>query len=973
MALYDPATFLPWLNNFRVQPDSPASHCWINGDSLLRIDIPASSREEMEERLAIHLEDGVPHCLAELPGVEQTLRSSIRLRYPGNIEAPFPEMFLAHWCRLMQQLMGEILQIDSHEDPQYTAFIIANEEPWIRGSTQEWNFTMVFPYCRVETGAVTRILDRLAELIRQENLLRYLERLPDDINVLVPSLATRPHLLLGGVERHTTQTNDAPLSILYVFGVQTRERLENGGTATVIENRNELFWTDYCRLFQSNILSPQVIGRHPISTWFGLLLSLTFADQLTLERNVATPRPPPARASNVTADPRSWEARFNLINELRSMIKIDRLTSRPDWREIGRIIYYMSFGSEVGLETWEEWSDSSAREGRPSLKKDCYDEWEDIADVGTDGLTEKSLRWFAFIDNPVMYADWHNKRLADAYQSACSLHEHDVAKAFAEKFPFNFMYGAGVWWHFSQHRWNEDPEMQTLKESMVEGFHASLSAYRDRRSMELGRARPAEKKTIENETKILEKLCGMLKKPTFKNNVIKELMIIREMTCPNFSSLRDNRPDLLVCHNGVLSFHEDQVVLRDGKPEDYCTLSTKIRYLDMGNGRPNDSDPAMTGQLRTIQVKAVRRYFEQMYPNPRVRLWAIRYYCSCLRGGNRDKLAVIAIGDGNDSKSQLVKLLAKTLGDYFGKFEKEALLAFSKKSPGAANPMIDRLKGRRMGAADELDNRAPMSAAAFRYYTGGDTQLTRDLFMKGSQMKEWPNQFKLFGTTNKALIFDDPTVQALWNRLRYLPHTARWLPASEVPVDRAEQDRLGRYPLDPDFEDQIPKMAVPFLSLLVMEYRYGYARFRLPPCEEITNLTNTYRLQGDIFLSFINNHVTKTGNREHKVTSIKLYATFKLFYKQRCPGGPIPKDSIFFSEIGHKGIEPEGNAYLGIQLAEVVNDEDGARVSNRGQATMSPEQVAQANLMANLISQQVPLRPTVPTTPTVRLSPLVRP
>src|SRR5690606_39029632 len=118
-----------------------------------------------------------------------------------------------------------------------------------------------------------------------------------------------------------------------------------------------------------------------------------------------------------------------------------------------------------------------------------------------------------------------------------------------------------------------------------------------------------------------------------------------------FTTYLDINTELTCVTNGVLEVNGNTVEFRPSKPQDYISKCVNIPYhSSYSNDHP--------------QVRECYKWFGQVFTDKDMLHHFLKFCASCLRGGNNDKIFPIWTGDGDNSKSMMVKLFESTFGEY---------------------------------------------------------------------------------------------------------------------------------------------------------------------------------------------------------------------------------------------------------------------------------------------------------------------
>ena len=109
----------------------------------------------------------------------------------------------------------------------------------------------------------------------------------------------------------------------------------------------------------------------------------------------------------------------------------------------------------------------------------------------------------------------------------------------------------------------------------------------------------------------------------------------------------DANPRLIGFENGVYDLESDE--FREGRPEDYVSLSTGINYIEYDAENPYIDD--------------INNFMEKVLVNRNVREYVWTLFASILDGTNRDEKFHMWTGSGSNGKSKIVDLF-HTIGEY---------------------------------------------------------------------------------------------------------------------------------------------------------------------------------------------------------------------------------------------------------------------------------------------------------------------
>lgn len=887
-------------------------------------DKTVENNEKRDQNEEIGPEDQL--WFAEIPGKSLMFTVDFKFSFPYSSNQELsPENYLP------QDFQNELVSdLQSYIDENFFELlngvnkiaVLSFSDPWIEKLVNDANVVSIFlrvqfPNMRIDSKDWYNISEELKEVFKKSELFDLLEcqSLFPIEDCLLSRKADSPILMYGSI----SDTIKKPLSHYEIIGSNDNEITGNW-------ELKQIFSVNFHLHSRSQFLNPNELEEQAEYSDFQdyllpYFLSIEYPINEISKRKV-TIHEPIVESKKPDSNAVEEESDFEMALRFLKMLSPKRfLLNETDWLNIGKALYYSCSGEEQGLLTWikmtKEIIAQKEENSLPYFIKDsveitCYKNYDTFQ---CGHITVRTLAWFAAKDSPELYREWQKVWVDNAIERSFLYQgtQSDLAEAFYRRYWLQYVFDPsstkGTWYRFKNHRWHEIMHgIKGLRDVISHEFVKNYERYNERLTKQITQAASEEDKSkLEKKVKLTFKIIKDLKTSAFKNGVVKELT--EKFTDENFSRARDSNYFLTGMTNGILEVSNDRVLFRDGKPEDYITMSTRIPYRE-------------DFTFNTPIVQECMRWFEMVYVDEEVREFFLKFGASGLVGRNLTKNFFIFSGDGNNSKSMIVRGFEEAWGDYVFKIPVEAL-SQKYSDPSKASPHLARGLATRFGFTEEPEKSVELSAGVIKRYTGNDKMFTRKLNENGG---EQVMTFKTVMGTNDLPIIPNPDT-AIRGRVCIIPHDSIWM--NDAPPTFEEQMKLRRFPLDKNFEKKIPSLAPAFLWILVKYFPAFVKNFDQPAA--IKERCQQYWLTKDLYAIYINERIQKKDinmNYEEKATNITLYFKdlyndFKMWYRQNYSGSKTPDSgtakSNFIKHLGrltggaNSGV---GSGWIGHQLIE---------------------------------------------------------
>jgi P4 family phage/plasmid primase-like protien len=474
------------------------------------------------------------------------------------------------------------------------------------------------------------------------------------------------------------------------------------------------------------------------------------------------------------------------------------------------------------------------------IKKENFEEYEKIKKQTIDFYVEKALETSTEYD----LAEVLKQMFKDKY----------VCISYDKK---------GVWYVFKNHRWIQDKGL-SLREKISKDMYELFSNKCEKVNNELYEYQEDDNRReyLKRKSKIIGEVKIKLKRTNDKNNIMREAAEI--FYDGEFTRNMDTNKYLLCFNNGVIDFKNK--IFRDGYPEDYITMTTKINYIpfDIENEDIKKSSEQILHFMQTLfPIEDLNKY-----------MW--EHLASCLIGANKNQTFNVYHGSGSNGKSILADLMSVTLGEYKGTVpitlvsEKRGLI-------GGTSDEVLKLKGKRYAVMQEPSKGVKLNEGIMKELTGGDPIQARGLY---SESEIFEPQFNLVVCTNN--LFDiESNDDGTWRRIRKCDFVSKFVDENETHTD----DTPYVYPKDKDLKDKLPSFAPVFASMLVkMAFETDGV---VKDCETVNKASMKYRNGQDHIAAFICSSYERTDNPIDKVGKVGLIQHFKAWFQRE--QGTVPK------------------------------------------------------------------------------------
>ena len=511
--------------------------------------------------------------------------------------------------------------------------------------------------------------------------------------------------------------------------------------------------------------------------------------------------------------------------------------------------------SDNFIGAWIEFSKKSAkfREG------ECEDMWDNFKADG--GLGIGTLHMWAKQDNPDRYKELQNEDIHRLIMSSLSQTENDVAKVIREMYKYRFVFSSEktkVWHEFRNHIWQTHEGImlrKTFSNDIVKQYMIEFKEWSKNMTDEaLDDNAQLERFQVDIKTtlKSINDIVTKLKTTTFKAKLMKECE--EEFFDPNFIKRLDRNPNLIGFTNGVYDLEKCE--FRDGRPDDYITLSTGYDYQNSFEDEPEAID-------------FVYDFMSKLFVDEEMREYVFMLLSSFIQGNNREEGFYIFSGIGKNGKSKLMEFLQVTLGDYYYTMPTELI---TKKTSGAeqATPALAQCSKIRVAVLEEPESTDVIQVGKLKLYTGRDQINVRPLYCAPFSFTP---QFHMMLITNKL-----PKIpygeDALWRRIRVIDFNSQFV-GNPDPLKKNEFRR------DNDINKNFNKYKSAFMYIL-LGYNRVYRKCGLCDPEPVLSATRKYQQMTDMYEEFVNDILEKDPKSSVKI--LEIYTRFKAWCKNNSDG-----------------------------------------------------------------------------------------
>ena len=767
------------------------------------------------------------------------------------------------------------------------------------GDIVTMNFRLQFPFCPVEVSFQKEIIyPKIISQLRSTNVISFLSYQPLEQWDKIIDMSFKDPIPLFGSTKSTSETK---MLIKDIYSLIENDSHTTYDINEIIDLENHKHVQD--SLIDSSIIEDRIY-EYEREYYIPMFLSMFhYKGVLMPKKNLV-----------IKKNLRNLKVKYNGIETLcikfLDILSVHRFKTNNFWMDIGRALHNCFNGDDRGFNLF---CDYSVR-NKSFTKGDCQDLYYDIK---KNNITMKTIAWFAKEDNEEQYNNIMNENGQILLNKSLNETHSDVAAAFYHFYWLNIAFDGKEWFRYEdrENRWVKSEgdgilirkEISTKFVKHYEKLRFKLSgaiASIDEDNDEEEEEDTSDKEKNEKLIKKLSSIIGKLKHVGFKNSIMKALTEYAYIE--NFRKIIDTTPDYTGCLNGVIEIVDKAAIFRKGKPEDYITMTTGIKY--------NENLTWVHPKVERLQL-----WLRKVFVDKELLHHFYKDCSSFLYGRNSEKIFRIYSGGGNNSKSMIMKLQQQTLGQYACDLPISLITGQRTQSSGPT-PELAQVKGTHVGFLAEPDQEDQMKGGTIKSLTGGDRFFARMLNDNGGSIEA---TFKLVLACNRipSIVGD----KALRNRIRVIPFLSTWL--EDAPDDEIEQFKQLKFKIDYDFERKIPDMTEAFLWLMVQCYEV-YQQEGLKEPEIVKEMTKKYWEDTDFYDNFIREKITfvysdsekKVLNKNVNVNTRDLYKVFKTWFKSSYPNQQkIPAANFFRSEMINPtrlGPQNEDKNWYGITINE---------------------------------------------------------
>ena len=484
---------------------------------------------------------------------------------------------------------------------------------------------------------------------------------------------------------------------------------------------------------------------------------------------------------------------------------------------------------------------------------ECENKWESINDSYTgETYGMGSLMFWAKNDNEKMFKKAKADSLSSLIDESVKIGagaDHLIANIVYKYYEDEFI-SVNVkddWYYFNGVRW----------ERTLEGTMLRMKIHKEISMLYAGYYTKYAQKTVDNpddenfkkHLKNIQEIQIKLLKDSYVSTLMNSLrnLFYKKEIMEKF----DTDTNLLGFENGIYDLKNN--VFREGRPEDYVTMSTKVTMPVDASNLPIKLDDMIASFSLIPRYDEVYEmlddFLNKIVPLPNVKKYTLKFLAKCLSGENRDEGFYIWTGTGGNGKSKLIDLTSLCMGDYSCNLP-IALLTQKRKASGAASPEMALTMGKRLCVMQEPDVNETMNIGQMKELTGNDKIQARALF---KEPFFFTPQFKLVCMCN-----DLPNIPSnddgTWRRLEVVDFVSKF-----VDSERDVNHELNRYIKDKTIKNKIPMWVIPFFAMLLPMWRdYDENSIEIP--DEIKAKTNEYRGDNDIIGQWIEQYCEVADN-----------------------------------------------------------------------------------------------------------------
>lgn len=741
-------------------------------------------------------------------------------------------------------------------------FILETSEKWMEGKNTKVGIKYIFPNTSINRTFNDIIREKILEkLSKSENIFTYLYIMPifPLTNILQKTKEYYP--VYGS---HTEGT---------IYTLTTI--LKDGVTKCNYDNSYDIAEFElFEKINNMKHMIPEKIqddynSVESINYFLPLFFSSLFTDDKTLINNKAIDD-----MNSEEIDMEDADDEYKLAYLFIEMLSKRRLQDSCCIRNIGKIFYNISKGEDEGYYRWID----VIRKYCNSCDTNVWSEsmYEKFSIY--NNLTIKTLAFYAREDNFEKYNRWHMNFVRPDIEAAIkNPTDMLIAEAFLKSFWLEFIHlGKKDFLIFKRdiHRLvKSDDCMDEIKRMIGKEFvNKLLVLQKEYITNRINLINCGENEREEGESKYsmnikIDLLIKKLQMDKGQNSVFNSLKTISADTSKDIESMLNSNPYIFGCKNCVIEVDHTvdyKAIVREGKPEDYITLSAGVKYIEKYHMDHPD-------------IKAYIKYMKQVFVEQEYIDYMFKKESAFLIKRNIQKNFVVWIGPTNGSKSLKQKIYLKLFGNH-ATVAPPSIYFQSDKTSGM-NPAIAQMANKTVVFSSEPEDTEQFKAGVIKLLTGGDDFYARTLFEKKEKgMNACFIPIIVLNCVPNISSYDKATKK----RFLFLPFHSTFVEESLAPVDEKEQYEKRIFPIIPDMDDNIEKMAQAMLWLMVKNFDKKSLKLIEPPKYVNEYITNYWK-DSDPMVCFIESNLERmlldggSPDPAYSIDKKEVYKRYKLW------------------------------------------------------------------------------------------------